>query len=204
MPRLIAGRLPPTEGTGDKFYFIVAPGVKIEAPLKDELIRRVFEYRLRNGITIGDVEKDIDEAYCSRYPRFCTDDPHDRDPTKPRVSGESMLNRVSRWAALMIRGMPRGGYALVTSAEAEDRAAICTNCSMNIAWRGGCGGCSGSTLQLLQQLKALRKTKRDGNLAACAVTSAENSASVWIPLESNPLSDEQRAQLPAQCWRKAT
>lgn len=199
--RLLSGRIPPTDGI-DRFHYPVAGKVVLHADTKDELIRRIFEYRLRNHLPPGDPDSDVSDYYCAKWPKFCAPEPSDRDATQPRVRGESMLNSVSRWVSTMVHRMPRGGYSLVSSTEAESRAVICANCPKNITWKNGCSGCSATTLQLIQQLKALRKTTRDGNLSACAVTSAENSSSIWLPADVNPLTDDQRHQLPVQCWRK--
>lgn len=191
--------MPPTDGLS-AWRFEVAPSVTVRAGSREGLITQIFEYRLRNNINPGDVARDIDEFYCSRYPSFCHPDASDPSPGRP--VGESMLNRVSRWAAATVRTMPRGGYPLVTTNVAEGRAQICSGCPKNIGWRGGCGGCSASTLQLLQQIKQLRKTKNDGNLNACAVGIWENGAAVWLPASALSLTPEQHAALPERCWRK--
>lgn len=192
-PRLLIGREPPTDALS-KWRFPQGD-VVLRGNTKDELIRVIFEYRLRNNIDVGDPNADIDSYYCRQYPKFCV-----QSDGMPSQNAEPMLNRVSRWAAAMARQMPRGGYAFEAQAEADRRAQICMNCPKNVAWRGACGGCSGSTLQLLQQVKSLKKTRRDGNLNACTVTGWENGASVWLPLAVLRVSDDQRADLPEACW----
>lgn len=198
--RLSGGRLPPTNGI-DKWHYPQGK-IVINASDREELTRRIFEFRLRNGIPIGNIEQDIDRYYCDRWPGFCTEERRDRNPNAPWEPKESMLNRVSRWAAATIHAMPKGGYALVTAAEAERRAAICVQCTKNTGWRGGCGGCSASTLQLLMQIKQLRKTTRDGSLTGCSVGGWENSSAAWLPPEALPVTEEQRTTMPAACWRK--
>ncbi len=201
MLRLAKGRLPPTNGV-DRFHFPVTPTLTINANDKDKLIGLVFEYRLRNGIEVGDVEADIDSYYCRTWPSFCTN-VNGTAGAQPK-SGEPMLNRVTRWAASAIHQnhMPKGGYPLSTVAEADRRAEICVNCPKNVAWRGGCGSCSSSTLAVLQQLKQLKKTRFDGSLRACQVAGFELTTAVWLPYSATPITTDQRAAMPEACWRK--
>lgn len=198
--RLGKGRMPPTDGESKWRY--PQGSVMIRADDREELTRRIFEYRLRNNIGTESIEEDVDRWYCDKYPSFCFPSPRDGNPKAPWSSNESMLHRVSRWVAAAIHKTPRGGYPLVTSQVAEERATICAGCVMNIAWRGGCGGCSASTLQLLQQLKQLKKTKQDGSLRGCSIGGWENSTSVWLNPELMPVTTDQRDSMPAHCWRK--
>lgn len=197
------GRTPPTDGTSH-WRFPVGNGVMIRASGHDQLVERVFDYRLRNNIAIGDIAREISDFYCNQYPRLCQPEARDSDPTAGVAPSEPILNRVARWASTMSHRMPRGGYELVGSAEAERRVAICAVCpKQDASWRGGCGGCSAMTLQLLQQVKALRRTERDGNLGACSVIGHENSTAAHLTGESMPITAEQWAELPVACWRKA-
>lgn len=197
------GRTPPTDGTSH-WRYPVATGVMLRASGKEQLIETIFEYRLRNNIAIGDIERDLSDWYCRQFPNFCHPEPRDYDPNAASVSTEPMLNKVSRWASILAHRMPRGGFELVPKAEAETRADICAACPKQQAgWRGGCGGCSSTTLQLLQGLKKMRSTPRDGNLGACSVAGWENSTAVWQPLDALEITEEQRAAMPDFCWRKA-
>jgi hypothetical protein len=193
--------MPPTDGV-DRWHFPQGD-VVLHANGHQQLIEAIFEYRLRNHIEIGDIERDVDDYYCGRWPDFCHSEPSDRDPSIPRVSGETMLNRVSRWASGLARTMPRGGWPLQVVGEAERRAGICAACPQNAGWRGGCLGCSASTLQLLQQIKGMRKTKQDGNLIGCLVAGWENSTAVWLGQECLTVTENQRRAMPDACWRKA-
>ncbi len=197
------GRTPPSDGTSH-WRYPVAPGVTLRAKGWQELNEAIFEYRLRNNIPIGDVDADISRYYCELYPGFCHAERADTDPTVPRVSSEPMLNRVSQWASVAAHRMPRGGYDLVTKAEAEGRATICAACpKQDNNWRGGCGGCSSATLAILQQLKKLKSTPKDGNLGACSIAGWQNGVAAWLPESALAVSDAQKAALPPACWRKA-
>lgn len=194
--RLGTGRLPPSDGES-KFRYPQG-AVMLRADDKEKLIQVIFQYRLNNNIPIGDVDGDVDRFYCNRWPKFCHADASD----VPAQFQTPMLGRVTNWVAGLRQQMPKGGFALVTSAEAETRAGICMNCKFNVPWKGGCGACAASTLAALQQVKQLRRTKRDGNLSACAITSWENGAAVHLPVDALEATDEQKARMPEGCWRK--
>lgn len=195
----IVGRSPPTDGTSH--WRFPQGAVMIRAGTHKELIERVFEFRLRNYIPTGDIEREISDWYCAQFPRFCHEDGDGIGPSAKQKAA-AMLQRVAQWVSNLARKMPRGGYPLVTAAEADARATICAQCPKNGHWKSGCGGCDAATLQLLQSVKQLKKTIRDGNLAACEVGGWENSTAIWMPKEQLALSPEQIAQLPTPCWRK--
>lgn len=197
--KLEEGRVPP-----GGWWFEMGGGVTLRGATKELLIKVVFEHRLRNNIEIGDIAREIDHQYCSRYPAYCskeaTDFGHPRNAT---TSSETMMNRVSRWGATMAAKMPRGGWPLVGQGEAERRGEICAHCPNNVPWRGGCAGCSRSAATLLTQVKGLRKTAWDSRVWGCASTGWENSVAINIQSESLPITAEQKAHLPENCWRKA-
>lgn len=192
---LAGGRLPPADN--DSKWRYPQGTVILRADDKESLRKIVFEYRLRNHIPIGNIEQDISDFYCKRWPKFCTPDTSDR-----RGLGEPWLNRITNWASEMAHTAPKGGWPLVTSAEADRRAAICSSCPKQTAWRGGCGGCSQSTLNVLQTLKQMHRTKRDGNLNACSVGVWENTVAVHLEVAAIPVNQGQRDQMPDACWRK--
>lgn len=198
--RLSKGRSPPTDGI-DAYHLPLPDGTVIHGKSIELLIRNVFEYRVRANLDPGNIEADIDAYYCAKWPAFCAEAQTGLGKS-PKQQSQDMLNRVSRWASSAAHRMPRGGYPLVILSEAEHRAAICAACPKNGGWRSGCGGCDGTTLQIVQSLKQLKKTTKDGNLSACQIGGWENSAAAWMPADALPVSDADRAALPAQCWRK--
>jgi hypothetical protein len=193
---LSSGRLPPTDGESKWRY--PQGAVMLRADDKEQLIQQIFQYRLRNNIPIGDIEADINRFYCNRFPRFCQENGVAIAPAQQ----DSWLNRITRWASQMVHQMPKGGYELEPSDVAEKRANVCVNCRFNIGWRGGCSPCASQTVSVVQQIKQLKKTKRDGNLSACAIGGWENSAAVWLGASVLTISDEAKARMPEQCWRK--
>lgn len=202
--RLNLGRLPPTSDGQGGWEFPVQAGVMLRAADQDGLIRTVYEFRQRQGIPIGDIERDINEYYCGKWPTFCEGEPGDKNPLLAVPSHqESLKSRIARWVSAAHRMMPRGGFILATSAEASERAKTCLGCPYNKSWRNGCKGCSASTAQMLLQIRQLRKTPHDGNLLGCMVGGWCNQTAVHMPLECSPVTDLQRTMMPEKCWRKA-
>ena len=193
---LSTGRLPPTDGESKWRY--PQGSVLLRADDKDGLRDQVFQFRLRNNIPIGDVEGDINRFYCNLWPRFCQEDGSGVAPAQQ----ESWLGRISRWASQMVHQMPKGGYEMEPADVAEKRATICVNCRFNVGWRGGCSPCASQTVSVIQQIKQLKKTKRDGNLSACAIGGWENSAAAWLPVSVLTASEDAVNRMPVGCWRK--
>ncbi len=193
-----SGRIPP-----GGWAFEVQPGVKLEAINKEELIKRIFEYRVRNNIPIGDIERDISDFYCSRWPTACHKEPADYGHKgQPVEHTEPMLNRVSRFASLLLVRQPKGGFPLIERTQAIERAKVCAGCSANLPWRVGCRGCSNNTAVLLAQLRKTSATPHDPQLNACRHAGWCCATAVWFPKQFLELSPSQKAALPVHCWAK--
>lgn len=179
----------------------VQDGVTITGATEELLVKSIFEYRMRIGKKIGDITRDIDAYYCSKWPELCHKEPHEYVTGTPvPVSDEPMLNRVTRWASFLARKMPRGGFAYVDSAEATKRAAICAGCPLNKPWRTGCYGCSSATASLLMNVKAMKKLACDDKLLGCAATGWDNATAVHF--EQNEVTEDQKTKLTEKCWAK--
>lgn len=187
------------------WHFPVAEGVMLRAMNEDILTSQINEYRMRNNIPPGDIERDIDEYYCSKWPESCQKEAADyapglglpRDPPK-----ESLVKRVSRWVTNLISRMPRGGFSMVSTQTAANRAMVCAGCPGNKPWRTGCLGCSSNVATLLLQIRSLRKTPHDSLLFACNFGGWGNEAAVHMEADQLPLTDMQKKDLPERCWRK--
>ena len=196
--KLVPGHVPP-----GGYHFEVAPGVELKTSTHELLIKQIYEWRLRNSIAIGDIEKDVNDAYCNKYPERCVKEAHEMGgPHLAFTHSEPIGNRVARWASMLLHSMPPGGHKLVMQPEATSRARVCSECPKNIPWRGGCGGCSKSALTLLAQLRKTNRTPHDGNLMACGVTGWDNCTAAWCTEAQLPITEEQRAALHPKCWRK--
>ena len=186
------------------WHFPVADGVTLHAINEEKLTAQIYEYRIRNGLPLGNIEIDLDNYYCTRWPEACHKEARDYLPFKglpgdpPR---EPMVNRIGRWVSSLIQRMPRGGYALVSTTEAARRANICAGCQFNQPWQLGCPGCTNNTKALCAQVKSLRSTPQDSILFACLHGGWCNDAAVYLSAGELPVHD--KAVLPPQCWRKA-
>ena len=198
--KLGRGRVPP-----GGWHFVVASNVKLEAINEETLVKQIFEYRLRNNLPVGDIERDIDDYYCRLWPEACQKEPKDFDNSSnaSSPSSEPLLNRVTRWAAMMIHGQSKGGYTMLSVDEANKRADVCVGCPCNQPWRVGCSGCSSSTATVLAQLRKLQSTRQQGNLMACSVGGWDNATAAFIPKEALGLTEDQLQSLPDRCWRKS-
>lgn len=187
------------------WHFVVAGGVKLTAINEEKLISQIHEYRLRNNIPPGDIERDIDNYYCTHWPSACEKEPADYTgmPAQSSPSREPLVNRVTRWVTTLISRMPRGGYPLIALPQVAQRALICVSCPANKPWKTGCPGCSSNVSALLIQLRSLRRTPHDGLLFACTVGGWGNESAVHMPVSELVLTDGQKNDLPTKCWRKA-
>lgn len=187
------------------WHFVMPDGTKLTAMNEERLVAQIHEYRIRNNIPPGDIERDIDDYYCLNWPEACHKEPSDYlGPSAPSgPTREPLVNRVTRWVTSLIARMPRGGFAVVASDEAARRALICASCPANKQWRSGCLGCSSNVAALLTQLKGLRRTPQDDYLMACTFGGWGNEAAVFMNAGELPLTDSQKAEMPDKCWRKA-
>src|SRR6185295_393847 len=95
--RLSAGRMPPSDGKSH--YRLPQGNLMIRGDTFEQLVERVFEFRLRNNVPVGDIESEIHKFYCNQWPAFCHSDAADQNRSTRQTTGESMLNRVARWVA---------------------------------------------------------------------------------------------------------
>lgn len=201
---LSRGKQPP-QRAGYSWHYEVAPGVVMTAVNEEGLTKQIFEYRMRHNIPIGDIERDIDRYYCERWPSCCHKEDADWSPGGDGPASppsEPFVNRVARWASLLLHRLPRGGFQLVPDSEATRRGTICAGCPKNQPWRVGCKGCSNATATLLAQLRNLKSSKSHASLYGCQIGGWDNATAVWMDVQQLELTDAQKAGLPDRCWRK--
>ena len=179
-------------------HFEVAPGVTLTAHTFDLLYQQIIEFRLRNGQPAGDVSGDVDRFICSRWPTFCL--PDGKDGPTAEMLRSSLSNRVANSAALLIRGMPPGGYDLVETPEAVRRAKICLACPYKKSWRLGCSPCNASTDAILASVRRLRNIAFDNSILACEVCGHDNATAVHLPLAVVTPKPEVFQRLAPGCW----
>ena len=179
-------------------HFDVAPGVTLQAHTFDLLYPMISEWRIRHGIPPGDVQSDVDRFICSRWPSFCVADGKD-GPTE-EMRRQSINNRVATSAALLIRAMPAGGYALVEPTEAKRRAAICLACPYKKPWKTSCHPCNASTEAILSSVRRLRTISFDNSIFACEICGHDNPTAIHLPLSVVTPKPEIVQRLAPGCW----
>ena len=197
--KVSTGQIPP-----NGWHYPQGPGHTITADTYELLIEAIFTFRLRAGKPEGNIKKDVDRYYCQRWPQFCQTEPSDFGiKSGPETDKrDPMSKRVARFAARMSGNMPQGGYLLVPQFEANDRAAICAACPMNVPWKSGCSSCTASTANMLLQIRKLRNTPIDGKLLGCNVSGHENATAVHLPDVVMKITDPDiLAFLPEKCWK---
>lgn len=187
-------------GTPGGPHFPVAPGVTLRAHTFPDLFELITEWRTRNGVEVGNPQRDVDNYVCSQWPHFCHKESNDGPP--PSQRGKTMSSRVTTWAILRAREQPPGGYDMVSNDESEKRAQICAKCPLNVAWVG-CQNCHQSTLSILSVVRKLRGTSLDNSLLACEACGHDNRTAVHLPLEIlKPMDPQEQNHLPPGCWKK--
>lgn len=177
----------------DGYFFIEADQSRHRAASWRAVIKRVTEYRQRQGLPVGNVEVEVMEQACSRNPSLCVQDNAAPAP-KPQVT---LKHRVIQWLSAISRIADRGPLSFVREKESTARASICAKCPKNTAL--GVKSCSTCKQALAEYRKNLigGARVRDARLGGCDVLGADLVTAVHL--------DEIRVDnpaLPANCWRK--
>lgn len=186
--------------SGGWVYVHPHTGFKITAPTWNDLITRIRNYRLANGMSLGvNFEEAIGSEICQQQgwnePRCMQEEP---TPLKQRVIGMhdvvSFLKVLKHW---LIKNP-----SLVPIEEANRRAQICTTCPYNVNIQG-CAGCT-NIAGMIFNATGDRETQYDQQLKNCQICGCVNKVQVWVPKETldQGLSPEMREDLPNWCWKK--
>ena len=192
--RVTRGAIPP-----GGWHFPVEPEITLHADTHEALAARVFEYRLRHGLPEIDIERAIDQYFCSKWPYHCQKEAADYGHPEVAAAAIPLQVRVARSTAKLASQRPEGGFQLINQVEANARAEICATCPLNVAWRTGCRSCSAPLAAMLVSLRKMRNTPSDASLRGCEQLGVDLQTAVHLPAEvlTNPLPP------PANCWRKA-
>lgn len=182
------------------WHFVSPQGYRI--PLKGELpsakavIDAIMQYRLENNVPVGDPQADMEAFVCSTYPTYCRPKNQVVPPPNAGPKGGN-VDLIVAWAnALYVQV---GRLALVPQKEAEERAATCIRCPMQMDWASGCPPCVTSAQRLLSILRQGKdvSTGLSGTLKGCSCYGWDNRTAVHLDLSHlppvNPAS-------PDFCW----
>lgn len=141
------------------------------------LVAKVHEFRVINGLPLGDPEAEIQDYICRTRGAQCVP----ANPAKPLPGRKARGGDVARFLSAMASWMENGGY--VEQDEAERRAEICAGCQYNTPVDdAGCFGCFGLAARVMQVI-GNRKTRLDGSLQFCGVCGCNNAVQAFVPMD---------------------
>jgi hypothetical protein len=176
----------------------------ILAATREELFRRVTDFRRANGLELGDPQGEWTRWVCEEWPDMCQKvpdlpggpnySPHASAQTSAQTTG-NLGNRVADWLGRVYASQYIDAF--VPETQARDRAKICRVCIRNDELKPCCGRNIGDTNQMSL---LLRKGRGEGNdLGGCLSLGIDNRLAVHLPEELLPR-DLQDA--PATCWMR--
>lgn len=185
MLRIVEGMYPRTTGWS---YVDPPTGTELKDGSLSGLIRRVADWRARNGFPVGTPESDVHEYLCRHNPpSLCRGAGPEPAPAPKRALRLSV--RVMAWLTRMAgaRSTP------VPSAVRAERAAICAACPRNQTYAVGCRGCNASSLKVREALIAGAPEYVRG-LGGCEFYGWDNAVAVGLPHTVD-------RGAPSDCWR---
>jgi len=166
-------------------------GVRIDASGYDQLLIAVETFRANNNLPQGDVEADVDEYICSRWPHFCGIFTHVASEEKKIPA--LLLDDVRVWSMNLLGGE---GYNMVSDELADARAAICEQCPNNTNWKSSCRTCVSTVERQLATVRQARDVYHSANLGGCSVNRFDARTAVFLDAENLTPA----AGLPDFCW----
>jgi hypothetical protein len=173
-----------------------ADGTVFRAGSWRDLETLIRDYRSRNGLPAGDVQRDIDTQLCAKYPNFC-----DRTRPAPKKTPDhhslTFNQRVLHWIARAL-GLKRTNpeyFDKVSEVVAAERATICAGCPRQQGLVKSCEACVAAVKTgRREMLKGAPSSHQ--NLLPCSVLAEDPAITVHLKLPpvTNP-------NLPPACWR---
>lgn len=160
-----------------------------------DLFFKVKEYRQRNGRAPGDVEREVSDQHCGRYPGLCH---HDPPPPPVQTPGNTLNARVLNWFSNKLAEARRiGEYPKVSVEEAKRRSEICARCPKQLAFSTACEACVAAVKSSRKTLLGDAGSVHQG-LHPCNELGEDCVTSIHL---SEPPANE--PGLPENCWRRA-
>ena len=143
MLRVVEGMYPRTTGWS---FVDAATGTELKDGSLAGLIRRLADWRARNGFPVGTPESDVHAYLCARNPSsLCRGASAPAEPPKRAVK---LSVRVLAWLT-RIAGT---SLAPVHTSVRAARSATCIACPKNQSYAVGCRGCHASALRVRDEL----------------------------------------------------
>jgi len=169
----------------------------------ENVAEQLLKYRVSNQLPLGRPYEEVCAYVCGTWPHFCTD----QEPVGlvPESSKPTFTIEVLQWVQLLWKRQAHVPQPLVNDMEANRRAEICKDCPFQKDWSDyGCGTCVDSVRRQSLVFRAGKDVAGTKKPMGCSILGQENHAAVWAAKGSLPdMTPEQKAQLPAPCWRRA-
>lgn len=171
VPHMPRSKIPPTG------WHFMENGIRLEATLPEELEQVIIDYRRVNGLPPGDPHVELINYICHSFPSHCGNSFVADHPSSGKDTRPTLLSRVSQWTMNLWR---RGKLSYVSTAEAQQRAAICRECPRHGSW-DHCAECGA----LIKDTKAMCSHLRGGRAApdglmGCHEGGFDCGAAVWL------------------------
>lgn len=191
--KLIKGIVPPNG------FHLPVGDVILRSDSVEGLVSVVEAFRAENGLPYKEVEPEIYEYFCTRWPHFChfydKEAPLQQQQYLPVDTQQQLLNDLQSWSASIIN--QQNAPLMVDSGTAEARADICNRCDHNVKWKSGCGSCINAIERTAAAIRSAQDTTTSKRLGACRVMRHCNRTAVWLD-RVNFLKPAET--LPKACW----
>lgn len=164
------------------------------APTARSLVQQVRQFRINEGLPMGDPERDISE-----YIRKVS-------PNNDRYRGKGgrlnvprpepfipLIQRVREW----LDGTAPRKPMIVSEPEATERAQICIACQQNVRWKTNCGECNTAADYIAFTMRGVLSYPLDDALHGCRIHGMHLPAAVFIDRDDLPA---KLPEAPAPCW----
>ena len=169
------------------------------------LMSEVKEHHRINNIPIGlSLGEQVERWICEQSPDNCVFSAGGVPIRPPTLTKRDIYN-----GTLVLLKKKLGGAVNVDQAEADRRAAICSNCPANVMVRMPCGSTCADIEEMISKIIGSSKTQFDSKLNWCGICHCSLKAAVWVDLQVQcvGVEDDARAQFAKMkqamgCWKE--
>lgn len=164
------------------------------APTGRNLVEQVRQYRINEGIEMGDPDSDVAHYIAKVSPQNDAYKGKGVLLNQPRPEHHvPLIQRIREW----LDGLGPKKPTLMTTGEATERAQICVNCPQNIRWRTACGECNQAVDYLSITVRNIASFPLDDALHGCRLHNLHLGCAVFIDPDYLPA---KVAVAPINCW----
>lgn len=173
-----------------------------------DLVSKVAEFRIANGMSVANLELEIGDWLCRNTGATCKPAAPARVDQGVKISGIAVLRFLNAMAAWTVNG------GSVEQEEAERRAEVCSGCRFNTFIEdSSCLGCAGAAAKIMR-IVGDKKTRVDDSLKFCGACGCSLHVVPFVPLDilnrahtNSDFPDDtgqgDKDGNPIPCWRKA-